>query len=184
MVTVLKNKCTVCKRNKFLSFWYHLLFYIVRNLFHTIGDLTYQSLLLFDSNIFSSIEEAFKWAISDRHFLPLTDSELSKLDERLIHLLAYQRLQQLLHNTAPSTSLDPQPSPSPSPSPSTTSNPLSPTACTSSQTTQPGVTHSSPSPAVHREVHTVRARAILCPLTCRGSPCSMPYRTLTVGTGQ
>jgi len=130
--------------------------------------------------MFSSMAEAFKWAISDSNFLSLTDSELSKLDERLIHLLAYQRLQQLVHNTTPSTSLDPQPSPSPS----TTSNPLSPTACTSSQTTQPSVTNSSPSPAAHREVHTVRARAILCPLTCRGSPCSMPYRTLTVGTGQ
>ena len=180
MATILKNKCTVCKRNKFLSFWYHFFFYVVRNLFHTIGDLTYQSPLLFDRNMFSSIAEAFKWAVSDTNFLSLTDSELSKLDERLIHLLAYQRLQQLLHNTAPSTSLDPQPSPTPS----TTSNPLSPTACTSSQTTQPGVTHSSPSPAMHREVHTVRARAILCPLTCRGLPCSMPYRTLTVGTGQ
>jgi len=136
--------------------------------------------VIFDSNVCSCIAEAFKWAISDDNFLSLTDSELSKLDERLIHLLAYQRLQQLLHNTAPSTSVDPQPSPSPS----TTTNPLSPTACTSSQTTQPGVTNSSPSPAMRREVHTVRARAILCPLTCRGSPCSMPYRTLTVGTGQ
>jgi hypothetical protein len=39
----LKNKCTMCKRNKFLSFLNSLLFYIVRNLFHTTGDLTYQS---------------------------------------------------------------------------------------------------------------------------------------------
>jgi hypothetical protein len=129
-----------------------------------------------------SVQKLLSEAVSDNNSLSLADSELSKLDERLIHLLAYQRLQQLFHNTAPSTSLDPQPSPSPSPS--TASIPLSPTACTSSQTTQPGVTNSAPSPAMHRESHTVQARAILCPLTCRGSPCSMPYRTLTVGTGQ
>lgn len=121
-------------------------------------------------------------AVSDNNSLSLTDSELIKLDEKLIHLLAYQRLQQLLHNTASSPSLDPQPSPSPSPS--STSIPLSPTACTSSQTIQPGVTNSAPSPAMHHESHTVQARAILCPLAGRGSPCSMPYRTLTVGTGQ
>jgi len=43
MVTVLKNKCTMCKRNKFLSL---LLFYIIGNLFYTIGDITYQSPLV------------------------------------------------------------------------------------------------------------------------------------------
>ncbi|PNF41953.1 hypothetical protein B7P43_G14637 [Cryptotermes secundus] len=108
------------------------------------------------------------------------DNELSKLDERLIHLLAYQRLQQLLPNTAsPSTSPDPQPASSPPIS----SVPLSPTPCTSSQTTQPNVTNPVPAIAMHHQPHIVQARAILCPLTCRGSPCSMPYRTLTVGTG-
>jgi len=27
MVTMLKNKCTMCKRNKFLSFWYHCYYF-------------------------------------------------------------------------------------------------------------------------------------------------------------
>ena len=29
----------------------------------------------------------------------------------------------------------------------------------------------------------VRARAVLCPLTLKGHPVSMPYRTLNIGTG-
>lgn len=114
-------------------------------------------------------------------FFSLTDTELSKLDERLVHLLAYQRLQQLLPNSAsPSTS----PSSQSTPSPSISSVPSSPTPCTSSQITHPGVSNFALVPAMHHEPHTVQARAILCPLTGRGSPCSMPYRTLTVGTGQ
>ena len=39
MVIMLKNKCSVWKRIKFPN----LLFYMVRYLFYTIGDLTYQS---------------------------------------------------------------------------------------------------------------------------------------------
>jgi len=46
MVTMLKTKCSVWKRIKFPTFWYNLLFYMVRYLFYTIGDLTYQSPLV------------------------------------------------------------------------------------------------------------------------------------------
>ncbi|XP_069683986.1 PHD finger protein 12 [Periplaneta americana] len=109
------------------------------------------------------------------------DSELSKLDERLIHLLAYQRLQQLLPSpTTPCTS----PTPQPSPSPPTNSFPsLSSSTSSTTSTSPPGSLSSPSAAALHHEPHTVQARAILCPLTGRGLPCSMPYRTLTVGTG-
>ena len=46
MVTMLKNKCSVWKRIKFPTLRYNLLFYMVRYLFYTIGDLTYQSPLV------------------------------------------------------------------------------------------------------------------------------------------
>ena len=46
MVTMLENKCSMLKRIKFPTFWYNLLFYMVRYLFYTIGDLTYQSPLV------------------------------------------------------------------------------------------------------------------------------------------
>jgi len=42
MVTMLKNKWTMYKGNKFLLFWYYFYyFYVVRKWFHTVGDHTY-----------------------------------------------------------------------------------------------------------------------------------------------
>ncbi|XP_052832792.1 PHD finger protein 12 [Octopus bimaculoides] len=70
--------------------------------------------------------------------------ELGKLDQKLVQILAWQRLQQLL----------PQ-----------------------QQTT----------PSVMEKKRTgsdeIQARALLCPLTGKGEPISMPYRTLSIGTG-
>nr|XP_006820132.1 PREDICTED: PHD finger protein 12-like [Saccoglossus kowalevskii] len=81
------------------------------------------------------------------------DVELTKLDERLIQILAYQRLQQLLPHKQPSTPIKK----------ATTSNVTSPS--------------SQPAPQLH-------ARAMLCPLTGKGAPVSMCYRTLHIGTGK
>ncbi|XP_068086806.1 PHD finger protein 12 [Anabrus simplex] len=79
--------------------------------------------------------------------------DVTKLDDRLVHLLAYQRLQQLFPvNSSPTT------------------------------TTAPSVVTPQPVVSLPRESQ-VQARALLCPLTGKGSPCSMSYRTLTVGTG-
>lgn len=72
--------------------------------------------------------------------------ELSKLDERLVNVLAWQRLQQLLN---------------PSKTPNQKKTPSS----------------------VAPESNDVKARAVLCPLSGKGNPVPMPYRTLTVGTG-
>ncbi|XP_013380384.1 PHD finger protein 12 isoform X2 [Lingula anatina] len=73
--------------------------------------------------------------------------ELSKLDERLVQILAWQRLQQLL---PPKTS--------------------GRKGMLNGLLSQTGSTD-------------VQARALLCPLTGKGQPAPMPYRTLTVGTG-
>ncbi|PSN43758.1 hypothetical protein C0J52_06410 [Blattella germanica] len=107
--------------------------------------------------------------------LRTTDAELSKLDEKLVYLLAYQRLQQLLPNNSASSSSSTSQSSS---TPTTSFSPglSSPTHSTSSQS-NPSCSSNTSTP------HAVQARAILCPLAGRGSPCSMPYRTLTVGTG-
>ena len=89
-----------------------------------------------------------------------TDVDLCKLDERLVQLLAWQRLQQLLPNhklPMPTT-----PNPAPNKKVNNTSSGLFPQPC----------------------VGEVRARALLCPLTGKGQPVPMPYRTLNIGTGQ
>ncbi|CAH1802163.1 unnamed protein product [Owenia fusiformis] len=77
-----------------------------------------------------------------------TDPDLSKLDERLVQILAHQRLQQLL----------PQKS------------------ATNSKTLLNGLLSNSGS-------NDVKARALMCPLTGKGQPVPMSYRSLTVGTG-
>lgn len=78
--------------------------------------------------------------------------ELSKLDEKLIQILAWQRLQQLL--------------------PSKANSPQTPN--------KKGVLNGLLNQAGSTEV---KARAVLCPLTSKGQPISMCYRTLNIGTG-
>ncbi|XP_048745110.2 PHD finger protein 12-like [Ostrea edulis] len=80
------------------------------------------------------------------------DIELSKLDEKLIQILAWQRLQQLL--------------------PSKSNSPQTPN--------KKGVLNGLLNQAGSTEV---KARAVLCPLTSKGQPISMCYRTLNIGTG-
>ncbi|MGH0177826.1 UNVERIFIED_CONTAM: hypothetical protein FKN15_076071 [Acipenser sinensis] len=90
--------------------------------------------------------------------------ELSKLDEKFIKLLAWQRIQQLFPPKAlpqqQSRVSPPQRAPSPSPSP-------------------------SPSPAPHTEAQKkeVQARAVFYPLMGKGGAVNMCYRTLYIGTG-
>ncbi|XP_014670944.1 PREDICTED: PHD finger protein 12-like isoform X2 [Priapulus caudatus] len=72
------------------------------------------------------------------------DVELGRLDERLVQILAWQRLQQLLpQKSAPKN----------------------------------GATTAS------LESSKVQARAMVCPLTGKGQPHSMVYRSLSIGTG-
>ncbi|GLH03404.1 Uncharacterized protein GBIM_09313, partial [Gryllus bimaculatus] len=87
-------------------------------------------------------------------------------DERLVRLLALQRLQQLL--STPVTAPAPGPAPAPLPPPAE--------ACAAPP--PPSLPLPPPPPPPR-----VRARALLCPLTGRGPPCAMSYRTLSVGTG-
>ncbi|XP_022096295.1 PHD finger protein 12-like isoform X2 [Acanthaster planci] len=95
------------------------------------------------------------------------DVELSKLDERLVQILAWQRLQQLLPQKPP-------------PSTSAIKKYLvhSSTASTSTNT-------AGPTPSTASFTHQIKARALFCPLTGRGqsSPVPMCYRTLHIGTG-
>ncbi|XP_056119417.1 PHD finger protein 12 isoform X1 [Rhinichthys klamathensis goyatoka] len=85
--------------------------------------------------------------------------DMNKLDEELIRLLAWQRIQQLLSPK----SLQPS------------------SKCGIS----PAVAASLPKPSPHTEVQKreVQARAVLCPLTGKGAAINMCYRTLYIGTG-
>lgn len=78
--------------------------------------------------------------------------ELSKLDEKLIQILAWQRLQQLLPNKQSVTTT----------------------------VTKKGVLNGLFSQSENPDV---QARAVLCPLTSKGQPIPMSYRTLNIGTG-
>ncbi|XP_038062063.1 PHD finger protein 12-like [Patiria miniata] len=95
------------------------------------------------------------------------DVELSKLDERLVQILAWQRLQQLLPQKAVP--------------PSAVAKKFvvhNSTAPTSSNT-------AGPSQSTAAFTNHIKARAVFCPLTGRGqaSPVPMCYRTLHIGTG-
>lgn len=78
--------------------------------------------------------------------------ELSKLDQKLVQILAWQRLQQLLPQQQTST------------------------ATTEKKSILNGLLSQSGSAEI-------QARALLCPLTGKGEPVSMPYRALSIGTG-
>lgn len=86
-----------------------------------------------------------------------SDLDLSKMDEKLLQLLAWQRLQQLLP-----------------PASSTNGDSTSPTV-----PGRKGLLNGLLTPGSSE----VRARAVLCPLTGKGQAISMPYRTLSIGTG-
>ncbi|XP_064158082.1 PHD finger protein 12-like [Anguilla rostrata] len=89
--------------------------------------------------------------------------ELSNLDERLIKLLAWQRIQQLLPPKARPTQ----------------------TAClTPPQTASTTAASPAPSPPLSEvQKSEVQARAVFYPLTGRGRVVNMCYRTLYIGTG-
>ncbi|XP_066269714.1 PHD finger protein 12-like [Branchiostoma lanceolatum] len=81
--------------------------------------------------------------------------ELSKLDQQLINILAFQRLQQLL----PPKTLTSQPS--------------------NKKTLFNGLN----GPLLSGSSQQLQARAVMCPLTGKGQPVQMCYRTLHIGTG-
>ncbi|XP_051966783.1 PHD finger protein 12-like [Xyrauchen texanus] len=86
--------------------------------------------------------------------------EINMLDEELIRLLAWQRIQQLI---SPKSSLQ------------------SLSKCGIS----PAVTASLSKPSLQTDAQKrdVQSRAVLCPLTGKGTAVSMCYRTLYIGTG-
>lgn len=88
------------------------------------------------------------------------DVDLSKLDERLIQILAWQRLQQLVPSMSQKTN-------NTLPNKKTTSISGSASSTVLSSVGAP----------------EVRARALFCPLSGRGLPVQMPYRVLHIGTG-
>ncbi|KAJ8342104.1 hypothetical protein SKAU_G00320320 [Synaphobranchus kaupii] len=89
--------------------------------------------------------------------------ELSHLDERLIRLLAWQRIQQLLPpKTLPAQSV----------------------CVTPPQTANTATATPAPSPPLaNGQKSEVQARAVFYPLTGRGGAVNMCYRTLYIGTG-
>ncbi|XP_012671993.2 PHD finger protein 12 [Clupea harengus] len=89
------------------------------------------------------------------------DIELSALDERLVKLLAWQRIQQLFE-------------PSPSPAKSTFVSLPSPTTSSSLSNQS-----AKPPPSCKQ----VQARAVLYPLTDKGAFVNMCFRSLYIGTG-
>jgi len=102
-----------------------------------------------------------------------SDFELSKFDEKLTQLLAWQRLQQLL----PTKSAN---------------NPLAHTSASVSSSIPPLSSSASSSAGKKGLLNTylsqqssaeVRARAVLCPLSGKGQAIPMPYRSLSLGTG-
>ena len=146
----------------------------------------------------------------------LVDVELSKLDERLVQILAWQRLQQLLPHTKTTTSpannvlpgqqknnsnptttqqqQQPQPDKKPLASvvpthPAYTSKlPSSTRALTGSLNTTASIdimsTATKTNVCVFASAQDIRARALLCPLTGKGTPVSMHCRSLNIGTGE
>ncbi|XP_019622342.1 PREDICTED: PHD finger protein 12-like [Branchiostoma belcheri] len=81
--------------------------------------------------------------------------ELSKLDQQLINILAFQRLQQLL---PPKTS-------------------------TSQPSNKKTLFNGLNGPLLSGSSQQLQARAVMCPLTGKGQPVQMCYRTLHIGTG-
>ncbi|KAK7087616.1 PHD finger protein 12-like [Littorina saxatilis] len=85
------------------------------------------------------------------------DIDVSKLDDKLLQLLAWQRLQQLLPPSSPHGSSSSSPHGS----------------------GKKGLLNGLLTPGDSE----VRARAVLCPLTGKGQAIAMPFRTLSMGTG-
>ena len=145
----------------------------------------------------------------------LADVELSKLDERLVQILAWQRLQQLLphtktttspannvlpeqrkSNSNPTTTQQQQPQPDKKPLTSvapthpayTSKLPASSRALIGSLNTTTSIhvmsTAAMKNVCVFSSAQDIRARALLCPLTGKGTPVSMHCRSLNIGTGE
>ena len=149
----------------------------------------------------------------------LVDVELSKLDERLVQILAWQRLQQLLPHTKTTTSptnnvlpgqqknnsnptttqqqqqqqqpqLDKKPLTSVAPTQPAYTSKLSssPRALIGSLNTTASIdiisTARKTNVCVFSSAQDIRARALLCPLTGKGTPVSMHCRSLNIGTGE
>ncbi|XP_055736422.1 PHD finger protein 12-like [Salvelinus fontinalis] len=90
--------------------------------------------------------------------------ELSKLDEELVKLLAWQRIQQLFPHKAPPVPQGSCVTASPLPATTVALKPQSPVPCT-------------------EEEQKVRARATFYPLMGKGGAINMSYRTLYIGAG-
>lgn len=103
------------------------------------------------------------------------EAELAKLDDRLVRLLACQRLHQLLQAKGQLP-------------PSVATAAAAAVASSAAQQPKKGVLSELLSPhaaaAGGLMTNQVRARAVLSPIVaCRGQPVSMSYRSLTIGTG-
>ncbi|KAJ8256967.1 hypothetical protein COCON_G00191190 [Conger conger] len=93
--------------------------------------------------------------------------ELSDLDERLIKLLAWQRIQQLLPPKAlPAQTIC-----------------VTPPQTTTTTTASPAPAPAPAPPLSEVQKSEVQARAVFYPLTGRGGAVNMCYRTLYIGTG-
>ncbi|CAM5999173.1 unnamed protein product [Sphagnum balticum] len=114
------------------------------------------------------------------HIDDINDIELSKLDDKIMKVLAWQRLQQLIHAKSSQPENNSQNLVSPSSSSNSNSNSTTP------QTPQTTVKRIC--------LGDVKARAVLCPVFIRssngalntnssGPAIAMSYRTLTIGTG-
>lgn len=103
------------------------------------------------------------------------DIELRSLDERLVKLLAWQRIQQLFDPRPPPPSSSP-----PSPSP-TTASAKSTFASLPSPVASPSL--SSQISEVPPSCKQVQARAVLYSLTGEGACVNMCFRSLYIGTG-
>ncbi|XP_070290309.1 PHD finger protein 12 isoform X2 [Salvelinus sp. IW2-2015] len=90
--------------------------------------------------------------------------ELSKLDEELVKLLAWQRIQQLFPHKAPPVPQGSCVTASPLPTTTVALKPQSPAPCT-------------------EEEQKVQARATFYPLMGKGGAINMSYRTLYIGAG-
>lgn len=111
---------------------------------------------------------------------------MNVLDEELIRLLAWQRIQQLLSpkSLQPSNKCGIPPAVTasvPKPSPQADGNKTHQSHHTEAVLLAPPVITNQVSFAAQKR--DVQARAVLCPLTGKGAAINMCYRTLYIGTG-
>ncbi|XP_071448846.1 PHD finger protein 12 [Hetaerina americana] len=114
----------------------------------------------------SSLSEQLRLMVSGN-----SEVDLSSLDQKLVHLLAYQRLSQLLPQSVTSDAEDRI----------NDSMQAMLSKLTSSQVSQDSPPESSVPPLPPSA--PVWARAVICPLVGGSPVTAMPYRTLHIGTG-